>query len=65
MTALYKIRWGLGTNSTDLREIGLAIKSSTSDKRSRSDILDSVMEKFGGSSGLTAAERIAILKAAE
>ena len=65
MAALYKIRWGLGTNSTDLREIGLAIKSSTSDKRSRSEILDSVMEKFGGSSGLTAAERIAILKAAE
>ena len=65
MIALFKMRWDLGTDAKDLKEIGKAIKSAKFDTRTKEEILDVVLKKFGPTTGLTAAERIAILSAAE
>jgi len=65
MKALFKMRWDLGNDANDLKLIGQAIGSAKFDKRPKAEILDDVIRRFGPTTGLTAAERIAILSAAE
>ena len=62
--AIAKMRWGVPLEKTDLEALGAALKSDDS-VMTRSEKLDSIMKKFKGSTGLTAAERIAILKSSE
>jgi len=62
--SLVRMRWGFKLDDNDLKNIGEAIASSKNDSRPRSEILKDVESRFGPTSGLTAAERIAILNAA-
>jgi len=62
--ALVRMRWGFKLEESDLKSIGQAIASSKNDSRPRSEILKDVEARFGPTSGLTAAERVAILNAA-
>jgi len=65
MKSLMKMRWDEKLDSGDLKNIGGILKASTGSTRSRSDRLAELMGNFPRSTGLTAAERIAILDAAE
>lgn len=62
--ALVRMRWGFDLEQSDLKSIGEAIASSKNDSRPRSEILKDVEARFGPTSGLTAAQRVAILEAA-
>jgi len=65
MKSIARMRWNEKLSEADLRNIGGALKASTGSTKSRSDLLKEMLGNFPRSSGLTAAERIAILKAAE
>lgn len=65
MKALAKMRWGDKLTQSDLSNIGGIIKASTGSTKSRSDRLEELLGNFPRTSGLTAAERIAILKSSE
>lgn len=65
MKSLMRMRWDLPMSSADLANVGNILKKSTGSKKSRSDLLDELMGNFPRTTGLTAAERIAILSAAE
>jgi len=65
MRSLARARWGEKLSKDDLQNIGGILKSSTGSPKSRSDYLKELMGNFPRSSGLTAAERIAILDAAQ
>lgn len=65
MKSLMRMRWDQDLSSTDLKNIGEMLKKSTGSKKSQGDKLDELLGNFPRTSGLTAAERIAILKAAE
>jgi len=64
MKSLMRMRWDEKLSNSDLTNIGGILKSSTGSTKSRSDKLDELMGNFPRTSGLTAAERIAILDAA-
>ena len=65
MKAIARMRWDEKLSESDLRNIGGVLKASTGSTKSRSDLLNEMLGNFPRSSGLTAAERIAILDAAE
>ena len=65
MKSLAKMRWDEPLSKSDLGNIGGILKASTGSTKSRSERLDELMGNFPRTSGLTAAERIAILGAAE
>jgi hypothetical protein len=62
--SILKMRWGLDLDSSDLKNIGQAIASSTYDTRSKAEILQVIIDRFGPTTGLTPAQRNAILDAA-
>jgi hypothetical protein len=62
--SILKMRWGLNLESSDLKNIGQAIASSTFDTRSKGEILQVIIDRFGPTTGLTPAQRKAILDAA-
>ena len=65
MKSLMKYRWDEKLSSSDLKNVGGILKASTGSVRSRSDKLAELQGNFPRTTGLTAAERIAILDAAE
>jgi hypothetical protein len=65
MKAIARMRWDEKLSDSDLRNIGGVLKASTGSTKSRSDLLNEMLGNFPRTSGLTAAERIAILDAAE
>ena len=65
MKAIARMRWDEKLSPTDLRELGGVLKASTGSTKSRSDLLNEMLGNFPRTSGLTAAERIAILDAAQ
>ena len=65
MKSLAKMRWDEPLSKSDLGNIGGILKASTGSIKSRSERLDELMGNFPRTSGLTAAERISILGAAE
>ena len=65
MKALAKMRWDEPLSKGDLTNIGGIIKASTGSTKSRSDRLAELLGNFPRTSGLTSAERIAILKSSE
>jgi len=65
MKAIARMRWDEKLSDSDLRNIGGVLKASTGSTKTRSDLLDEMLGNFPRASGLTAAERVAILKAAE
>jgi len=65
MKSLMRMRWDQDLSSTDLRNIGGMLKKSTGSKKSQGDKLDELLGNFPRTTGLTAAERIEILAAAE
>ena len=65
MKAIARMRWGEKLSDNDLRQLGGVLKASTGSTKSRSDLLKEMLGNFPRSSGLTAAERIAILDAAQ
>lgn len=65
MKSLAKMRWDEPLSKSDISNIGGILKASTGSTKSRSERLDELMGNFPRTSGLTAAERIAILGAAE
>ena len=65
MKSLMRMRWDEKLSPSDLANIGGILKASTGSTKSRSDKLAELMGNFPRTSGLTAAERIAILDAAQ
>ena len=65
MKSIARMRWDQKLDESDLRNIGGVLKASTGSTKSRSDLLNEMLGNFPRSTGLTAAERIAILGAAE
>ena len=65
MKSIARMRWDQKLDAADLRNIGGVLKSSTGSTKSRSDLLNEMLGNFPRTSGLTAAERISILDAAE
>ena len=65
MKAIARMRWDEKLSDNDLRQIGGVLKASTGSTKSRSDLLNEMLGNFPRTSGLTAAERIAILDAAQ
>ncbi len=65
MKAIARMRWDEKLSNDDLKNIGGVLKASTGSTKSRSDLLNEMLGNFPRTSGLTAAERIEILKAAE
>ena len=65
MKSVARMRWDEKLSAGDLRNIGGVLKASTGSTKSRSDLLNEMLGNFPRTSGLTAAERIAILDAAE
>jgi hypothetical protein len=65
MKSLAKMRWDEPLSKSDISNIGGILKASTGSTKSRSERLDELMGNFPRTSGLTAAERIGILSAAE
>lgn len=63
--AILRMRWGIGLSDSDLKSIGQAIASSTYDNRPKAEILQTIEDRFGSPSGLTASQRRTILEAAE
>jgi len=61
MKALARMRWGEKLSSSDLSNIGGILKASTGSKKSPMERLDELLGNFPPSTGLTAAERIAIV----
>jgi hypothetical protein len=64
MKSLMKMRWDQPLSSADTRNIGTMLSKSTGSKKSKGALLDELMGNFPRTTGLTAAERIAILDAA-
>ena len=62
MKSLMKYRWDEKLSSSDLKNIGGILKASTGSTRSRSERLSELQGNFPRTTGLTAAERIAILE---
>jgi hypothetical protein len=62
--SILKMRWGLELDSSDLKNIGQAIASSTFDTRSPSEILQIIEDRFGPAGGLTSSQKSVILSAA-
>ena len=62
--AMLKMRWGFDLSPSDLRSIGQAIASSVYDTRPKAEILQLIIDRFGPTTGLTPAQRNAILDAA-
>ena len=65
MKSIARMRWNEKLSEADLRNIGGVLKASTGSTKSRSDLLNEMLGNFPRTSGLTAAERIAILDAAQ
>ena len=65
MKSLARMRWDEKLTQSDLSNIGGIIKASTGSTKSRAERLDELLGNFPRTSGLTAAERIAILDAAD
>ena len=65
MKSLAKMRWDEPLSKSDLGNIGGILKSSTGSTKSNGQKLDELLGNFPRTTGLTAAERIAILDGAE
>ena len=65
MKSLMRMRWGEELSDNDLTNIGGILRSSTGSTKSPKDKLDELLGNFPPSTGLTAAQRIAIERAGE
>jgi hypothetical protein len=64
MKSLMRLRWGEKLEENDIKNIGAMLGASTGSTKSAKDKLEELLGNFPPTSGLTAAERVAIIKEA-
>lgn len=65
MKSLMRLRWGEELSDNDLRNVGGILRASTGSKKTTEDKLDELLGNFPPTTGLTAAQRIEIIRSAE